>query len=72
MTDDYPPIADHGLIGDQQTCALVDTQGTIDWFCCPRFDAPSVFAIAARSRQGRAIPPRAGRERRRHQAVVLP
>ncbi|MET1000996.1 MAG: glycoside hydrolase family 15 protein [Acidimicrobiia bacterium] len=43
MTDDYPPIADHGLIGDQQTCALVDTQGTIDWFCCPRFDAPSVF-----------------------------
>ena len=44
MTDDYPPIADHGLIGDQQTCALVDTGGTINWFCCPRFDSPSVFA----------------------------
>ena len=44
MTDDYPPIAEHGLIGDQQTCALVDSGGTINWFCCPRFDSPSVFA----------------------------
>jgi Trehalase-like, N-terminal len=41
---DYPDIADHGLIGDLQTAALVTTDGTIDWFCCPRFDSPSVFA----------------------------
>ena len=40
---DYPPSADHGLIGDLQTAALVDTNGTIDWFCCPRFDSPSIF-----------------------------
>ena len=40
----YPPIAEHGLIGDLQTAALVSTDGTIDWFCCPRFDGPSVFA----------------------------
>jgi GH15 family glucan-1,4-alpha-glucosidase len=40
----YPPIADHGLIGDLQTAALVSTDGTIDWFCCPRFDSPSAFA----------------------------
>jgi GH15 family glucan-1,4-alpha-glucosidase len=40
----YPPIAEHGLIGDLQTAALVSTDGTIDWFCTPRFDSPSVFA----------------------------
>ena len=42
--DRYPNIADHGLIGDLQTAALVTDTGTIDWFCLPRFDAPSVFA----------------------------
>ena len=40
----YPNIADHGLIGDLQTAALVTTDGTVDWFCTPRFDSPSVFA----------------------------
>ena len=40
----YPNISDHGLIGDLQTAALVSTDGTIDWFCCPRFDSPSIFA----------------------------
>ncbi|AMB59265.1 glycoside hydrolase family 15 protein [Microterricola viridarii] len=44
MTDGYPPIAEHGLIGDLQTAALVSTDGTIDWFCSPRFDSPSIFA----------------------------
>ena len=39
----YPNISDHGLIGDLQTAALVTTDGTVDWFCCPRFDSPSVF-----------------------------
>jgi GH15 family glucan-1,4-alpha-glucosidase len=40
----YPDISEHGLIGDLQTAALVTTDGTIDWFCSPRFDSPSVFA----------------------------
>ncbi|MFB7978571.1 glycoside hydrolase family 15 protein [Streptomyces vinaceus] len=39
----YLPISEHGLIGDLRTVALVGTNGTIDWYCCPRFDAPSVF-----------------------------
>jgi GH15 family glucan-1,4-alpha-glucosidase len=44
IMDRYPNIADHGLIGDLQTAALVTTDGTLDWFCIPRFDSPSVFA----------------------------
>jgi GH15 family glucan-1,4-alpha-glucosidase len=40
----YLPIAEHGMIGDLHTVALVGTDGTIDWYCCPRFDSPSVFA----------------------------
>ena len=39
----YLPIADHGLIGNHHTVALVGIDGTIDWYCCPRFDSPSLF-----------------------------
>ncbi|WP_329581773.1 glycoside hydrolase family 15 protein [Streptomyces sp. NBC_01361] len=40
----YPPIADHGMVGDLQTAALVSSDGVVDWFCSPRFDSPSLFA----------------------------
>ncbi|WP_406307014.1 glycoside hydrolase family 15 protein [Streptomyces sp. NBC_00885] len=42
--DRYPPIAEHGLVGDLQTAALVSSQGVVDWFAAPRFDSPSIFA----------------------------
>ncbi len=48
----YPNISDHGLIGDLQTAALVATDGTVDFFCCPRFDAPSVFASLLDAEKG--------------------
>ncbi len=48
----YPNISDHGLIGDLQTAALVTTDGTIDWFCSPRFDSPSMFASLLDANRG--------------------
>ncbi len=39
----YLRIEDHGIIGDLYTAALVGIDGTIDWFCAPHFDSPSVF-----------------------------
>src|SRR5215211_2752587 len=40
----YLPIAEHGIIGDLHSVALVGTDGTIDWYCPGRFDGPSIFA----------------------------
>ncbi|MEU6009029.1 glycoside hydrolase family 15 protein [Streptomyces sp. NPDC047453] len=51
-TPRYVPIADHGLIGDLRSVALVGTDGTIDWYCCPAFDAPSVFAAILDAERG--------------------
>ncbi|MEU5311934.1 glycoside hydrolase family 15 protein [Streptomyces sp. NPDC021562] len=48
----YPPIAEHGLVGDLQTAALVSSDGTVDWWCTPRFDSPSVFASLLDTERG--------------------
>lgn len=52
MADAYPEVSDHGLIGDLQTAALVSRDGTIDWFCMPRFDSPSVFGSLLDAERG--------------------
>ena len=50
--DRYPDIGAHGLIGDLQTAALVTTDGAVDFFCCPRFDSPSVFGSLLDAEKG--------------------
>ncbi|MGB5943344.1 MAG: glycoside hydrolase family 15 protein [Leeuwenhoekiella sp.] len=41
---EYPNIGDYGIIGNCKTSALVHKEGSIDFFCYPRFDSPSIFA----------------------------
>ncbi|MDL9946424.1 glycoside hydrolase family 15 protein [Gordonia sp. ABSL11-1] len=48
----YLPIADHGVIGDLRTAAVIGIDGRIDWFCCPRFDSPSVFGSLLDAEKG--------------------
>ncbi|MEI9898455.1 MAG: glycoside hydrolase family 15 protein [Chthoniobacter sp.] len=46
------PIENHGIVGDLNTVALVALNGTVDFFCFPRFDSPSVFASLLDSERG--------------------
>ncbi len=56
----YKPIEDYGVIGDMRSAALVGTDASIDWFCYPRFDSPSLFAAILDDEKGgsfRLAPP---------------
>jgi GH15 family glucan-1,4-alpha-glucosidase len=48
----YQPIENYGIIGDMRTVALVGMNGSIDWFCFPHFDSPSVFAAILDEKKG--------------------
>ncbi len=48
----YQPIEDYGIIGNMRTVALVGMNGSIDWYCSPNFDSPSVFAAILDDKKG--------------------
>ena len=47
MADHHPErqsaIDAHGIIGDMRSAALVNDRGSVDFFCWPEFDSPSIF-----------------------------
>ena len=45
-------IEQHGVIGNMRSAALVSTEGTIDFYCLPNFDSPSVFAALLDAEKG--------------------
>src|SRR6267142_1350331 len=48
----YQPIEDYGIIGNMRTVALVGKNGSIDWYCYPQFDSPSVFGAILDDKKG--------------------
>ncbi len=48
----YPPIEQHGVIGDRRTAAMVAADRTVDWFCLPDYDGPSVFGALLDAQRG--------------------
>jgi alpha,alpha-trehalase len=46
------PIGDHALLSDCHSAALVDRAGSVEWWCAPRFDSPSLFARLLDDRAG--------------------
>ena len=48
----YQPIENYGIIGNMRTAALVGMNGSIDWYCSPHFDSPSVFGAILDDEKG--------------------
>jgi GH15 family glucan-1,4-alpha-glucosidase len=48
----YQPIENYGIIGNMRTVALVGMNGSIDWYCCPNFDSPSIFGALLDDKKG--------------------
>jgi GH15 family glucan-1,4-alpha-glucosidase len=48
----YLPIENYGVIGNMRTVALVGMNGSIDWFCHPDIDSPSIFGAILDDQKG--------------------
>ncbi len=48
----YRPIENYGIIGNMRTVALVSMNGSMDWYCYPHFDSPSIFGAILDDKKG--------------------
>lgn len=51
-TPPYQPIENYGVIGNLCSAALISLDCSVDFFCFPRFDSPTVFAALLDSEIG--------------------
>jgi GH15 family glucan-1,4-alpha-glucosidase len=68
----YQPIENYGIIGNMRTVALVGMNGSIDWYCYPHFDSPSVFGAILDDKKGGRFQIFAGSDRVRHKQFYWP
>src|SRR5215831_9410393 len=68
----YQPIENYGIIGNMRTVALVAINGSIDWYCYPHFDSPSMFGAILDDDKGGRFQIQAVGEDIRHKQLYLP
>src|SRR5689334_9185099 len=68
----YQPIENYGIIGNMRTVALVGVNGSIDWYCYPHFDSPSIFGALLDDNKGGRFQIQAVGEDIRHKQFYLP
>lgn len=69
---DAQPIENYGVIGNMRSMALVSMQGSIDFFCFPNFDSPTVFAALLDNDKGGTFCLRADLKNLRTKQLYLP
>src|SRR6267378_2259615 len=71
-TMSYQPIENYGIIGNMRTVALVGMNGSIDWYCYPQFDSPSIFGAILDDKKGGRFQISAGADGVRHKQFYWP
>jgi GH15 family glucan-1,4-alpha-glucosidase len=65
-------IEDHGVIGNMRSTAMIAVDGTIDFFCFPDFDSPTIFAALLDAEKGGYFSIRPSIEGLRQKQMYLP
>ncbi len=68
----YQPIENYGIIGNMRTVALVSMNGSIDWYCYPHFDSPSIFGAILDDKHGGCFRISAASDDVRHKQFYWP
>src|ERR1700680_2291086 len=71
-TVSYQSIENYGIIGNMRTAALGGMNGSIDWYCYPHFDSPSIFGAILDDKKGGRFQISAGSQSVRHKQFYWP